>query len=156
MKGKHPRCGVHLLAGAEMGICGPAHLIRQKEPRKLSAVDHLTRHSITLWEESFSGEATPQTDDVDRKERKKKRASTPFPCFLRERPRGKSSTKTEGNSAEQLMHCSVCLGQDLRDYATLVEEPGRRCCCLRLRRRHFAQLLRVPGLCRLALIEEQH
>ncbi|KAL7369525.1 hypothetical protein ABVT39_001699 [Epinephelus coioides] len=67
----------------------------------------------------------------------------PSPVRL-ERPRGKSSTKTDGNSAEQLMHSSVWLGQDPRDYETLVEEEaeserGLRCCRLH----HFAQLLTV-------------
>lgn len=66
------------------------------------------------------------------------------PRSWQERPRGKSSTKTNGNSAEQLMHSSVWLGQDLRDYKTLVEEEVQRewglcCCCLQ----YFAQLFIV-------------
>lgn len=88
----------------------------------------------------LSDEATEQADDV----RKKHCTYAPPPPARRERPRGKSSTKTDGNSAEQLMHSSVWLGQDLRDYETLVEEEAererrlRRCCL-----HHFAQLLTV-------------
>lgn len=47
-----------------------------------------------------------------------------FPAREQERPRGKSSTKMDGNSAEQLMHSSIWLVQDLRHYETLVKEEA--------------------------------
>lgn len=106
---------------------------------------------------SRSDEVTEQTGDVWRRQKKereerggkeeeeKKQAS--------ERPRGKSSAKTDGNSAEQLMHSSVWLGQDLRDHETLVEEEaerevGLRHCC----HRHFAQFLTLRNVLALAYL----
>ncbi len=135
-----------LVRSASACLCRNGHLRptsphQAKEPRNLSAVDHLTQRSITLWEDSF--QMRRQSRQTMSGEEKKKKTPTP-PLARRERPRGKSSTKTDGNSAEQLMHSSVWLGQDLRDYETLVEEEVERerglcCCCLH----HFAQLLTV-------------
>lgn len=136
-----------LVRSASACLCRNWHLRptsphQAKEPRNLSAVDHLTQRSITLWEDSFQTRRQSR-QTMSKRERGRKKNTHP-PCSRRERPRGKSSTKTDGNSAEQLMHSSVWLGQDLRDYETLVEEEaegeqGLCWCCLH----HFAQLLTV-------------
>lgn len=55
-------------------------------------------------------------------------------------PQGKLSMKTDKNSAKQLIHSSVWLGEDLRDHETLSGgELGllSRCVC------HFVKLLDV-------------
>ena len=141
------------MRSASACLCRNGHLCptsphQAKEPRNLSAVDHLTPRSSPLWEDAFQ---VRRQSRQPMREKKKKKTLAPMPppppsparC---ERPRGKSSTKTDGNSAEQLMHSSVWLGQDLRDYETLVEEEAereralRRCCL-----HHFAQLLTVPS-----------
>lgn len=55
-------------------------------------------------------------------------------------PQGKLSMKTDKNSAKQLIHSSVWLGEDLREHETLSgEELGLLCLCLC----HFLQLLDV-------------
>lgn len=113
-----------------------------KKPLCLRTLSSALNHTLGRL---FSDEATEQAGGVWQ--------NTPPP--QQERPQGKSSMKTDGNSAEQLMHFFIWLGQDLRDYETLVEEEAERqrglCyCCFH----HFAQLL--TEFCGLALIEEQH
>ena len=92
---------------AKIGICGPVpHLIRQK-----SEVDHLPQRSITLWGDSIP--ATKQTDVVP----------------LLWRPPGKSSSKMDGNLAEQLMHFSVCRDK-IWGSETLVERENGAACTI--------------------------
>lgn len=60
----------------------------------------------------FSDEATEQTEDVEEVERRGKER----------RPRGKLSMKSDKNSAKQLIHSSIWLGEDPRDHETLSKE----------------------------------
>lgn len=132
-------------------ICLPvqkwaSHLIRQRSQEPLSAADYLTQRSITLCEDSVQMRRHSRQKMSGKRKEKKTKKKQPS-----ERPRGKSSAKTDGNSAEQLMHSSVWLGQDLRDHETLVEkeaerERGLRHCCLH----HFAQFLTVLSVLALA------
>lgn len=83
----------------------------------------------THFVKMFSDEATKQTEDVE--EGWGMGGGGPW---------GKLSMKTDKNSAKQLIHSSVWLGEDLRDHETLSgEELGLFCRCLC----YFVQLLDV-------------
>lgn len=78
----------------------------------------------------LSEEATEQTWHRGKK-------NHPPTAFSRERPRGKSTMKMDGNSAEQLMHSLVWLRQHLREPLLLLP-PSPFCGLALIELQHFA------------------
>ncbi|CAB1445450.1 unnamed protein product [Pleuronectes platessa] len=95
--------------------------------RPLNSVLNHTLGGVPFQARRWSRRTTSGKTEKKKKKKKKKKGgkkAPTLPAHPSEGPRGKSSTKTDGDSAEQFMHSSVWLGQDLRDYETLVEGVG--------------------------------